>query len=101
MEKTKIKKCRVCGCTENNACKQKDGNACYWVFDDLCSNCRKIPFTFLRNGSKKPEVYHKTEPELTNTEQDLLYNDLLKAWQNSTRYCRNRLIKELFNQINQ
>lgn len=29
------RKCRVCGCTWNNACR----NGCYWVEEDLCSNC--------------------------------------------------------------
>lgn len=27
--------CRVCGCTENNACFP----SCHWVEDDLCSTC--------------------------------------------------------------
>lgn len=27
--------CRVCGCTENNACE----GGCWWVEDDLCSSC--------------------------------------------------------------
>ncbi len=27
--------CRVCGCTQNNACP----GGCYWVEDDLCSAC--------------------------------------------------------------
>lgn len=27
--------CRVCGCTEGNAC----GDGCYWVESDLCSSC--------------------------------------------------------------
>lgn len=30
--------CRLCGCTEMNACIQ-DGEACYWVDLDLCSGC--------------------------------------------------------------
>ncbi len=30
-----VRQCRVCGCTENNAC---DGS-CWWVEHDLCSNC--------------------------------------------------------------
>lgn len=30
-----VKKCRICGCTDNNACTE----GCYWVEDDLCSNC--------------------------------------------------------------
>lgn len=32
------KRCRVCGCTENNACE----GGCYWVEDDLCSKCEEI-----------------------------------------------------------
>ena len=28
-------KCRVCGCTWNNACE----GGCYWVESDLCSKC--------------------------------------------------------------
>ncbi len=28
-------RCRVCGCTDNNACP----GGCYWVEDDLCSKC--------------------------------------------------------------
>lgn len=28
-------KCRVCGCTWNNACE----GSCYWVEEDLCSKC--------------------------------------------------------------
>lgn len=31
-------KCRVCGCTWNNACE----GGCYWVEDDLCSKCAEI-----------------------------------------------------------
>lgn len=28
--------CRVCGCTQNNACE----GGCYWVEPDLCSRCK-------------------------------------------------------------
>lgn len=27
--------CRICGCTQNNACQ----GGCYWVEEDLCSSC--------------------------------------------------------------
>lgn len=30
--------CRECGCTQNNACP----NGCWWVEEDLCSDCREI-----------------------------------------------------------
>lgn len=29
------RKCRVCGCTEDHACR----GGCYWVSEDLCSAC--------------------------------------------------------------
>lgn len=31
--------CRVCGCTEFNACQPP----CWWVEDDLCSACDDDP----------------------------------------------------------
>jgi hypothetical protein len=30
--------CRICGCTQNNACQ----GGCYWVESDLCSACAAI-----------------------------------------------------------
>jgi len=34
-----IRKCRVCGCTDDNACINEYGEPCHWVETDLCSNC--------------------------------------------------------------
>ncbi|MDD5081747.1 MAG: hypothetical protein PHU08_00095 [Dehalococcoidales bacterium] len=35
-----VRRCRVCGCTENNACiDRRTGEPCHWVEADLCSNC--------------------------------------------------------------
>lgn len=31
--------CRVCGCTEDNACEMESGEPCHWVEPDLCSAC--------------------------------------------------------------
>lgn len=31
--------CRVCGCTETNACLHPDGRPCAWVGPNLCSVC--------------------------------------------------------------
>lgn len=31
--------CKLCGCTENDACLDSDGIGCFWVEDDLCSEC--------------------------------------------------------------
>jgi protein gp37 len=35
--------CRVCGCTNNNACIDDFGDGCYWVEPDLCSECVAKP----------------------------------------------------------
>lgn len=38
--KTKKRKCRLCGCTDDKACK----SGCYWVEPNLCSACvKKMP----------------------------------------------------------
>jgi hypothetical protein len=31
--------CRVCGCTDDAACVNADGETCCWVAQDLCSAC--------------------------------------------------------------
>jgi chromosome partitioning protein len=43
------KKCRVCGCTEDNCqqCVEKTGIPCHWVEDDLCSACKTIVVAFI------------------------------------------------------
>jgi len=32
------RKCRVCGCTDTQACMTGEG-PCYWLEEDLCSAC--------------------------------------------------------------
>jgi hypothetical protein len=29
--------CKYCKCTDDRAC----GNICYWIYQNVCSNCRK------------------------------------------------------------
>ena len=45
--------CRVCGCTENNACIGRDDaqDCCSWIEEDLCSACATDP-----EGEKKNET---------------------------------------------
>lgn len=33
------RRCRVCGCTWDNACVDPDHGPCWWVEADLCSHC--------------------------------------------------------------
>ena len=36
--------CRVCGCTEDRACKDPEtGQGCSWAAEDLCSVCARRP----------------------------------------------------------
>lgn len=37
----KQRKCRVCGCTDNDCrqCIEAQGFPCWWVEEDLCSRC--------------------------------------------------------------
>jgi len=34
-----MRACRKCGCTEDHACMDNYGNPCFWVEEDLCSEC--------------------------------------------------------------
>jgi len=40
--------CRICGCDDDNACVDQDGNACSWTLIDLaypsgiCSACAEV-----------------------------------------------------------
>ena len=45
--------CRVCGCSENNACIGRDDaqDCCSWIEEDLCSACATDP-----EGEKKNET---------------------------------------------
>jgi aspartate/methionine/tyrosine aminotransferase len=39
MAEVLVRTCRVCGCTESNACVNADGETCDWIEEDLCSAC--------------------------------------------------------------
>lgn len=34
-----VRSCRVCGCTDDDACQDGAGRACCWVAPNLCSHC--------------------------------------------------------------
>lgn len=35
--------CRVCGCTQNDACIHPNHGPCWWEEADLCSHCAHWP----------------------------------------------------------
>ncbi len=48
--------CRVCGCTDEHGCE----NGCFWVQDDLCSNCGDVPTRIDEEGERVPaELYNR------------------------------------------
>lgn len=38
-EGSEVNTCRICGCTDADACVDDDGWPCSWVEPDLCSSC--------------------------------------------------------------
>lgn len=51
--------CKICGCTQDHAC----AGGCYWVTDDICSNCVYSIFTCEANVSTKQTYITFDEPD--------------------------------------
>jgi len=45
-------KCRVCGCSDLDACVNNDGLCCYWVEDGLCSFCHEKILTIKKEKKR-------------------------------------------------
>ncbi len=55
-----IRACRVCGCTDNNACVNlNDDTPCHWTGEDLCSFCDP-------RRTRPPRTLAPTTEQLTN-----------------------------------
>lgn len=54
-EEKSERKCRICGCTWNNACE----GGCYWVEDDLCSKCAEDKEPVLKTTEKAVLVHNQ------------------------------------------
>jgi len=48
--------CKVCGCSQDRSCP----GGCYWVTDDLCSNCVYSIFTCKGIVAEEPELVNET-----------------------------------------
>lgn len=88
-------KCKKCGCTETNACVDKNGQGCYWVEPNLCSECKVYVFTHYDKNMKNPKRIERKESELKPEEKDLLYGELIRAWNNNPKENRNRFLQML------
>jgi hypothetical protein len=53
--------CRVCGCTDDRACQQGDGQPCAWVngATDLCTACAERAEALLASPAGKPGAVEK------------------------------------------
>lgn len=85
MEKNKVRKCRICGCTDDDCrqCIEKTGEPCYWVEDDLCSACKKD----VKKKQDIPILLAKEVAEKTNFPCIVIYGyDKMKNLQNITTW---------------
>lgn len=48
-----MKKCRMCGRTDSDACVSAGGRPCFWLEDDLCSACAVKDFAALEQLSPR------------------------------------------------
>lgn len=63
-------KCRVCGCDQEHACK----GGCFWVYDDLCSQCYERMMSFIINFCEVEIVNNESYTEIS--ERSVLAEDL-------------------------
>lgn len=65
--------CRECGCTQNNGCP----NGCWWVAEDLCSDCTEISHyplekeIYSRVSKLEYQTYQHSDNSKVMTEQIL------------------------------
>ncbi len=59
-----VRKCRICGCTWDNACMTEEG-PCHWVETDLCSACadKEPEAGIMVEGGAAEETEAQAEPE--------------------------------------
>lgn len=82
-ETTPIRKCRVCGCTDDNCatCIERTGEPCSWVEADLCSACVKLLIDstvyvardFLAEHEANPAGAHLSICEAASFARSLVY----------------------------
>jgi hypothetical protein len=56
-----IRRCRQCGCSEEDACIHPDHGNCWWVEEDLCSHCKNWPgeakrYSVIKAEKKKQSI---------------------------------------------
>lgn len=70
LAKPKEQKCRVCGCTDNNACP----GGCYWEEQDLCSKCAES-IKSKENVHKNDDIVPKSEENVHQKEEIVHLNE--------------------------
>ena len=59
-----VRRCRVCGCTDDNPCVDFGGDSCSWAEDDLCSACadgNKDNYPFEPDADENNETIEEEE----------------------------------------
>ena len=102
MKKIKDNQCKVCGCTDSQACK----GGCFWVEKGLCSKCAMKELK-----KKRREVVKELKKlELICKYRDQVWKERIKTVKNQ-RFergerpwcvvCVDRFVKELLKQTKQ
>ena len=73
-------RCRVCGCTDSNACPE----GCYWVEDDLCSRCAEMEGNSLEEKEENQVIYPDKKVSVENTDLEAHVSNSIQAFDYST-----------------
>jgi hypothetical protein len=63
-----VKTCRVCGCSDFDACIHEEHGNCYWIEKDLCSHCKLFPGEATRYSILFPN--HQINTNATGDEKE-------------------------------
>lgn len=102
MKNTKEQQCRICGCTENQACP----GGCTWVEDDLCNKC--LP-KYLKARRKEVAKELKRLEDICKYRDDMWKEEIKKLRSKKFKRgerpwcveCVSRFSKELLKQLKQ
>lgn len=95
------RKCRVCGCTEYNACE----GGCYWVAEDLCSKCVENSSTEDETAIEKLKRELESEDK-SNVPAEPIVKYLISKCENDSIFAervklKNKNLEECFNYVYQ
>lgn len=102
------RKCRVCGCTEDNACE----GGCYWVGEDLCNKCTESSLTGDETAIEKLKRELESEDKssvpaepivkhlISKCESDATFAERVKLKSKNLEECFNYVYSEVKKKLN-